>query len=319
MPARRPTLLLALALAAPVALAACGSQESSGSSSSAVLDGVTVTGTDPAKAPEVTVSPTPLTVTETTSEVLTEGKGPELTKTDIVKVNAAIVNAKDGKVVNSTWGSSPVGLDLGSADLFPSLKTTLPGTPVGSRVLVASPPKDAFGTSGNSDLGVGAQDSVLFVVDVIGATAPLPEAKGTAVAPKAGLPTVTMNPGKPATITIPPGAKAPPTLVVQPLVTGTGPEVKSGQTVRVAYTGALWRNGQVFDSSANNPDQPYFEFAIGGGQVIAGWEKGLVGQKVGSRVLLVVPPAEGYGSAGQGETIKGDDTLVFVVDILAAY
>ena len=74
---------------------------------------------------------------------------------------------------------------------------------------------------------------------------------------------------------------------------------------------------------ATRSGRPYVdfpvEFPIGAGQVIKGWDNGLLGQKVGSRVLLVIPPADGYGDAGQGETIKGDDTLVFVVDILAAY
>ena len=113
--------------------------------------------------------------------------------------------------------------------------------------------------------------------------------------------------------------KAPTKTVVQPLIEGTGPEVAKGQTVRVAYTGALWKNGSVFDSSANRPEQPYFEFPIGKGSVIKGWDNTLLGKKVGSRVLLVIPPADGYGTAGSPPKISGTDTLVFVVDILAAY
>ena len=93
---------------------------------------------------------------------------------------------------------------------------------------------------------------------------------------------------------------------------GKGAKVASGQTVRVAYTGALWGNGKVFDSNATG-----FTTAIGVGQVVPGWDKSIVGQTVGSRLLLVVPPADGYGAQGQGE-IKGTDTMVFVVDILAA-
>jgi hypothetical protein len=78
-----------------------------------------------------------------------------------------------------------------------------------------------------------------------------------------------------------------------------------------------WRTGQVFNSSWQN-NTP-FTTIIGGGQVIKGWDTGLVGQTVGSRVLLVVPPADGYGSAGQPQAgIDSTDTLVFVVDILAA-
>ncbi len=88
----------------------------------------------------------------------------------------------------------------------------------------------------------------------------------------------------------------------------------------VQYVGAIWRNGYVFDSSWKR-SQP-FGFTIGASpsQVILGWDKGLVGQTVGSRVMLVIPPADGYGKTGSPQAkIKGTDTLVFVVDILGAF
>jgi peptidylprolyl isomerase len=92
--------------------------------------------------------------------------------------------------------------------------------------------------------------------------------------------------------------------------------VKSGQNLVVQYTGMLWRNGQVFDSSWSR-GRPS---GISLNQVITGWKTGLAGQTVGSRVLLVIPPADGYGKAGQSQAgIKGTDTLVFAVDILDAY
>jgi peptidylprolyl isomerase len=78
----------------------------------------------------------------------------------------------------------------------------------------------------------------------------------------------------------------------------------------------VWRTGKEFDSSWSR-NQPYAT-PIGTGSVIAGWDKGLIGQTVGSRVMLVIPPKDGYGSAGQGP-IKGTDTMVFAVDILGAY
>jgi peptidylprolyl isomerase len=85
----------------------------------------------------------------------------------------------------------------------------------------------------------------------------------------------------------------------------------------VQYVGVNWRTQKVFDSSwARN--QPY-STPIGVGDVIKGWDIGLVGQTVGSRVLLVIPPADGYGSVGNSSAdIEGTDTLVFVVDIIAA-
>ena len=317
MSRRLTTLLSASVLASALVLSACG-EEAATTPTSAALSAVTVEGTDAAKAPTVKVD-TPLEVTRTESQVVSEGDGAAVTAEDLVSIQAMIVNGRDGKVAHSTWETGAVGLDLGAEDLFASFRSQLPGKKVGSRVLITSTPTDAFGDQGNETLGVKADDPVVFVVDLVSAAKVLEEAEGTAVAPKKDLPTVTMNEGKPATITVPKGVKAPTKTVVQPLVEGKGAQVEDGQTVRVAYTGALWRNGEVFDSSANRPEQPYFDFPLGQGQVIKGWDAGLKGQKVGSRVLLVIPPADGYGAAGSGDKIKGDDTLVFVVDVLAAY
>ncbi len=86
----------------------------------------------------------------------------------------------------------------------------------------------------------------------------------------------------------------------------------------MSYTGALWKDGKNFDSSANSPEG-HFETVIGQKQVITAWDTQLVGKTVGSRMLLVVPPKDGYGAAGSPPKISGTDTLVFVVDILAAY
>ena len=316
MSRRLSTALSATVLASALVLSACG--EEAPAKPSAAISAVTVNGSDPKAAPTVTVK-SPLKVAKTESDVVTDGAGAVVGKDDLVSIQAVIVNGTDGKVAHSTWETGPVSLNLGAADLFTSFKSQLPGKKVGDRVVITSTPADAFGETGNDSIGVKKDDPVVFVVDVVSATKPLAEATGKAVAPKKGLPTVTMNEGKPATITIPKGVKAPTKTVVVPLIEGTGPEVQKGQTVRVAYTGVLWKDGSVFDSSANRPEQPYFEFPIAQGQVIKGWDNGLVGQKVGSRVLLVIPPAEGYGTAGSPPKISGKDTLVFVVDILAAY
>jgi peptidylprolyl isomerase len=318
---RRWAFASATALVAALALSACSGSSSSSSTTAAAdpLASVTVAATAAGKAPDVSLTKTPLTVSKTVSKVVTEGGGAPLTSSDLVSINAMIVNGADGKTVTSTWDSTPVGLDLGASDLFPSLKNTLPGMKVGSRILIASPPADAFGTSGNSSLGISATDSVVFVVDVLSTTKALAAASGTAVPPRKNLPKVAMTDGKAATITMPKGVKPPAKLVVQPLIKGTGAKVTSGQTVRVTYTGVLWRNGVVFDATAQHTDQQFFEFPAGQHQVISAWDKAIVGATVGSRLLLVVPPSEGYGSAGSPPKIKGTDTLVFVVDILAAY
>ncbi|WP_233526128.1 FKBP-type peptidyl-prolyl cis-trans isomerase [Actinomadura spongiicola] len=107
-------------------------------------------------------------------------------------------------------------------------------------------------------------------------------------------------------------------LRVRALVRGDGPVVRDGQLAVVHFAGVFWRDGRVFDSSwaAGRPSG----VVLGSGQVIEGWERGLVGQRVGSRVLLVVPPSSGYGAKGLARFgIRGDDTLVFVVDLLGAH
>jgi peptidylprolyl isomerase len=111
-----------------------------------------------------------------------------------------------------------------------------------------------------------------------------------------------------------PKTEAPKKLVASVLTAGTGAEVKSGQQIKVQYVGQIWATGEQFDASWDR-GQP-IEFGIGTGNVIKGWDEGLVGQKIGSRVLLVIPPDKGYGAGGRPPKIKGTDTMVFVVDIV---
>ncbi len=109
------------------------------------------------------------------------------------------------------------------------------------------------------------------------------------------------------------GAK-PTKLVTKDLVTGTGAEAKKGSTVYVNYVGVLWKNGEEFDSSwkRNEP----FQFTIGQGQVIKGWDNGVVGMKVGGRRELQIPSEEGYKQAGSPPKIPGNEALIFVIDLL---
>jgi peptidylprolyl isomerase len=103
-------------------------------------------------------------------------------------------------------------------------------------------------------------------------------------------------------------------LVVEDLVVGDGEEARPGQDVSVHYVGVAWSNGSQFDSSWDRGEP--FEFALGEGQVIDGWDQGVVGMRIGGRRRLSIPPQLGYGSRGAGGVIKGGETLVFVVDLL---
>ena len=108
---------------------------------------------------------------------------------------------------------------------------------------------------------------------------------------------------------------APPTdLVIEDLEVGTGAEAVSGANVTVHYVGVAWSHGQQFDASWDRNDT--FEFRLGAGQVIAGWDQGVAGMKVGGRRSITIPSHLGYGDRGAGGVIKGGETLVFVVDLL---
>jgi peptidylprolyl isomerase len=296
------------ALLALVLLAACGSAKTPAS----VLDGITVGGTK--TAPTVTFKTKPLSVKATTTKVVTAGKGAKLSKSNSIVFSYALFDAKDGRQIETSFGKGTVPLDLSSTNLMKGLSKGLPGQLVGSRLLVAIPPADAFGATGNTQAGVGPTDTIVFLIDVVSASTPLPTATGVAVPLKAGLPTAIVDGAKAAIITVPKTA-APTKLVVQPLIKGSGPVVRSGQTIKVNYTGVLWKDGKKFDASGDHGAP--VDIQIGAGKVIPGWDKGLVGQSVGSRILLVVPPADGYGAKGS-PPIGPKDTMVFVVDILAA-
>jgi peptidylprolyl isomerase len=118
--------------------------------------------------------------------------------------------------------------------------------------------------------------------------------------------------GTEPTVTVPPGA--PPTqLESSDLIVGTGPAAKPGDTVTVQYVLATYSSRKVIQASWTS--QP-FTFVLGQGQVIKGWDQGVVGMKVGGRRELIIPPALGYGSDSPGAGIAPNDTLVFVVDLL---
>lgn len=127
------------------------------------------------------------------------------------------------------------------------------------------------------------------------------------------LPTASGSFGDKPALTFP-TEPAPADLVVEVLQPGSGATVEAGQTIEVDYLGQVW-GGQVFDNSYDRGSS--IGFPIGVGRVISGWDGGLVGLQVGSRVLLSIPPHEGYGPNGNPRAgIGGDDTLVFVVDII---
>ncbi len=115
------------------------------------------------------------------------------------------------------------------------------------------------------------------------------------------------------TVAVPAG-EAPIELVITDLTEGTGVEATKGSTVIVHYVGVAWSTGAEFDASWNRAET--FDFPLGAGHVIAGWDQGVQGMKVGGRRQLVIPPHLGYGARGAGGAIKPNETLIFVVDLV---
>lgn len=309
---RRIAVLLAPLLLASLGLTACGS-----SSPSAAKTAVTVTGAFD-KEPSVKI-PAAKATSSLDVKTLIHGSGPTITSTDALVGNYVVYiwSGTTHKLAQSTYTSLPA---LFAGKLLPGLTTALKNQKIGSRVLAVIPPKDGYGTAGNSQGGVKGTDTLVFVIDLLKAYAANAAATGKAVSNGGhGLPTVT--PGNPPTVTIPKG-KAPTALTSTTLIQGSGPKVTSGQYVIVQYVGANWRTGKVFDASWTHGAP--FGFVVGvpptQGGVITGWNTGLIGQNAGSRVLLTIPPKDGYGKTGNTQAgIKGTDTLVFVVDILGSY
>ena len=117
-------------------------------------------------------------------------------------------------------------------------------------------------------------------------------------------------------VTIP--SETPPSqLVIFDDVVGTGDEATKGRNVSVHYVGVAWSTGSQFDASWDR-NEP-FDFRLGAGQVIQGWDEGVAGMRIGGRRQLTIPPHMGYGSRGAGGVIKGNETLVFIVDLLNVF
>jgi peptidylprolyl isomerase len=312
---RRIAAALFVPLIATAALAGCGSSSTPTPTASPNAS-VTATGTF-GQAPAVKI---PARKAGGNLYVKTEvqGSGTPLATTNAFLGNYVVYiwSGATHKLALSTYTATPQVL---SGKLLPGLTTALDGKKMGSRVLAVLPPKYGYGTAGNSQVGVTGKDTLVFVVDMIRAYAGTASASGTHVSDGGGsLPAVTAKANTAPAVKVP--TTAPPgKLVVKTLIKGSGPPVAKGQEVVTQYVGLNWRTRTTFDSSWSRGAPFGFEIGASPAQIIPGWNTGLIGVPVGSRVMLVVPPKDGYGSTGQAQAgIKGTDTLVFVVDVLDA-
>ena len=271
------------------------------------LDKVRVTGAY-GKAPKVKVD-SPWAIDQTRTKVLEPGKGPVIGAGQSVEVNYYGVNGRTGKTFDESFSrGQPVAFSL--AQVVPGFSKGLTGQRQGSRVLIAMPGKDGYDASGGSpQAGIKVGDTLIFVVDLVDVQLPGPE--GTTVQPKAGLPAVADKGGKPE-ITIP-ESKPPTALEIQPLIKGKGKKVGGNDVITFNYTWVRWSDGKVLEESYGG--QPATTALSG---LLPGMVKGLEGQTVGSRVLLVIPPSDGYPDGNATPSVKPGETLVMVVDLLFA-
>jgi peptidylprolyl isomerase len=241
---------------------------------------------------------------------LRPGTGDPIVPSQEIVAELTILNGTTGKVVTTTPYTS-----LAQAATFvvqgvpvKGLRKALVCSRVGERLAAVIPPGEGYAAS-NRPSSVAAGDSLVVVADILRAY--LPRANGANQVMAGGLPAVVLAPdGRPG-ITVP-NAAPPKQLVVADLKKGSGAVLKSSDTAVVHYTGVIWdQHKTVFDSTWQNGSPAAIPLA----QVVKGFKAAMVGQRVGSQVLAILPPAEAYGSKGQG-SIPGNATLVFVVDIL---
>ncbi len=270
------------------------------------------------EAPEVTFE-APLEVSSTQRLVLNEGDGEVVEDGDDVVIQYSLYNAATGEDLQGFDDFAPSAFRLDTVSpILVGVSLTIACSQTGSRVAGLLPAEEAFGPDGAPEFGVNAGEPILFVADVISIKPPPPppldRIEGEPREPAAGFPAVEYADDGSPTVTIPEGEEVPTEFGVDTVITGTGAEIAFGDVAIVDYHGVNWNTGQVFDSSWLRGQPESFRTD----RVIRGFVDGLVGQTVGSRVIIVIPTELGYGPEG-GRPAVGigpEDTLVFVVDIL---
>jgi peptidylprolyl isomerase len=271
----------------------------------AASDAVTVSG-DLGASPVVTAQG-PFEVDRVERTVLLAGDGDPIVTGDLVEVTITMLNATSGDRAPGT-AEARVLVQEGAAQ--PGLLATILCATPGSRIVGVVPAEDAFGSAGQPELAIGPDDDLILVVDLL-ARVPL-QADGVPVPLPEGFPDVGLEfdaAGRP-TVTIP-AVDPPASLLSASLLDGAGPVVGRNDEFLVQFQGVNWRTGEVFDETWGDAPRSLLE-------LLPGVDAAIVGRAVGSRVVVIVPPADGFGTAGAPSWgIAETDTVVYVVDILA--
>ncbi|WP_198668498.1 FKBP-type peptidyl-prolyl cis-trans isomerase [Streptomyces triticisoli] len=258
--------------------------------------------------------------------VITEraaGHGATARKGDIAVVAYTAAIWRSGKALPCPYdeGTGPQLIPVGRGATLPALDLAVQGRRAGSRMLVVAPPAAAYGVSGNPRLGVTGDDTLVFVVDLLQIIPAHATVDGDQTPIPASLPQARVDRRSAiGTISVP-DRDAPAKLLQRILVEGRGRVVRSGQQVVLQQSTAVWQSARgkheadlVMSSQADGGPAPV---VIGRGNVIQGWDEAVVGQRVGTRLLLVIPADKAFGARGP-KGIPDGATLVSVIDVLAA-
>ena len=328
---RRPAALTTALVLPAALLAGCGGGDQGVlADSQEGLDAVSVSGEFGAE-PEVSWD-SQMTVDDTEVADTAPGDGDELADGDQVVLEYYVGNGYTEDTAVSTFGDQPVTstLTVGGEPAQPAdtqdpatvarylleafaLTQVEAGDTVGTRKVVVANSADVVGYTGFG-LDIGNEDGLLFVIDIVGVAPEKPS--GASQTPQPWVPSITTAEQRPSALDFA-GTPAPAEFLRdQALIEGTGDPLEEGDLVAVKYLGQTYDGAEPFD--ANFDSESDLVFRLGAGGVIKGWEQGLEGKTVGSRVMLAIPPRLGYGDQGsEGAGIQGDDTLYFVVDVLA--
>ncbi|MDR1791797.1 MAG: FKBP-type peptidyl-prolyl cis-trans isomerase [Propionibacteriaceae bacterium] len=302
------------------------------------LDSISVTGRI-GEEPVVELN-APVTVEQTMTKVLIEGGANDMVVPEggYVTIYYYGVDGTTGEVFDETWydatatedttdsaspeaseSASPTPTETVQKDVYPfsfGLSEVIPGFAAGlvgqkvnSRVLVGISPADAYGESGTSDGLIGPNTALFFVIDILETSVAKPEgAAGTSTSPWAAKVKVTENDKGVPSVDIP--DETPPTeLTVIPVIQGTGNEVFEGDIIVDNYLAYSWKNRAVVDDWTTG-DVADLDATIDG------LKQAIIGQKVGSRLLIIIPPDLAFPNGSNDPPVEAGDTVVFVVDIL---
>ncbi|MFF7968722.1 FKBP-type peptidyl-prolyl cis-trans isomerase [Streptomyces sp. NPDC007903] len=331
---RRRSLLMAAVPAGLVTLAGCGDGDSKSSKTSA---SPSPSASSP-PPPKIVEGPLPAitagtkfgekpTVAKGTGEpskdlavkTVIAGNGRTVAENDFIKANYLGQIWSSGKVFDNSYDRNPLVLQLAQGSIIDGWRYALTGKKIGSRVEIAVPPTWGYGPSGNEQAGIKGTDTLVFVIDLLDAYNTKSSAKGKEV-PQTdpALPKVATNTdGNVPKVTLP-KSDPPKKLVSNYILEGDGDEVTKKQAILCQFQGLEWQGGRTFQKTYGSGRLSQFSVEQME-QVVKGLAQGVTGKKVGSRVLIVVPPDLGYGdNPPSGSGIKKGATLVFTVDILAA-